>query len=77
MDATTGQNGMQQARLFTEAANVTGIVLTKLDGTAKGGIVIAIARELGLPVVYCGIGEKMEDIIPFDVNAFVDSLLGR
>jgi len=77
MDATTGQNGMQQARLFTEAANVTGIVLTKLDGTAKGGIVIAIARELGLPVVYCGIGEKMEDIIPFDANAFVDSLLGR
>ncbi len=76
MDATTGQNGMQQARLFTEAAQVTGIVLTKLDGTAKGGIVIAIARELGLPVVYCGIGEKMEDLIAFDADAFVDSLLG-
>ena len=58
MDATTGQNGMQQARLFTEAARVTGIVLTKLDGTAKGGIVVAIARELGLPVLYAGVGEK-------------------
>src|SRR5438067_184513 len=75
MDATTGQNGLQQARLFTEAANVTGIVLTKLDGTAKGGIVLAIATELKLPVVYAGIGEKLEDIIPFDSTAFVDSLL--
>jgi fused signal recognition particle receptor len=76
MDATTGQNGMQQARLFTESAGVTGIVLTKLDGTAKGGIVIAIARELRLPVVFAGIGEKMEDIIPFNSDAFLDSLLG-
>jgi fused signal recognition particle receptor len=75
MDATTGQNGLQQARLFTEAANVTGIVLTKLDGTAKGGIVLAIATELKLPVIYAGIGEKLQDIIPFDSNAFVDSLL--
>jgi fused signal recognition particle receptor len=75
MDATTGQNGLQQARLFTEAAGVSGIVLTKLDGTAKGGIVIAIARELGLPVLYAGIGEKMEDILPFEPGAFVDSLL--
>jgi fused signal recognition particle receptor len=75
MDATTGQNGLQQARLFTEAANVTGIVLTKLDGTAKGGIVLAIATELKLPVIYAGIGEKLEDIIPFDSSAFVDSLL--
>ncbi len=75
MDATTGQNGMQQARLFTEAAQVTGIVLTKLDGTAKGGIVVAIARELGLPVLYAGVGEKMEDILPFDPASFVDSLL--
>ena len=75
MDATTGQNGMQQARLFTEAARVTGIVLTKLDGTAKGGIVVAIARELGLPVLYAGVGEKMEDILPFDPTSFVDSLL--
>ena len=76
MDATTGQNGLQQARLFTEAANVTGIVLTKLDGTAKGGIVLAIATELKLPVIYAGIGEKLEDIIPFDSSSFVDSLLG-
>ena len=75
MDATTGQNGLQQARLFTEAARVTGIVLTKLDGTAKGGIVLAIATELKLPVVYAGTGEKLEDIIPFDSAAFVDSLL--
>src|SRR5260370_30814177 len=70
MDATTGQNGLQQARLFTEAAHVTGIVLTKLDGTAKGGIVLAIATELKLPVIYAGIGEKLEDIIPFDSSAF-------
>src|SRR3978361_625708 len=65
MDATTGQNGLQQARMFTESAGVTGIVLTKLDGTAKGGIVLAIATELGLPVVYAGTGEKIEDLIPF------------
>jgi fused signal recognition particle receptor len=75
MDATTGQNGLQQARLFTQAAAVSGIVLTKLDGTAKGGIVIAIARELQLPVRYVGIGEQMGDLIPFDSSAFVDSLL--
>ncbi|HSY68834.1 MAG TPA: signal recognition particle-docking protein FtsY [Edaphobacter sp.] len=75
MDATTGQNGLQQARLFTEAAHVTGIVLTKLDGTAKGGIVLAIATELKLPVIYAGIGEKLEDIISFDSGAFIDSLL--
>ena len=75
MDATTGQNGLTQARLFTEAARVTGIVLTKLDGTAKGGIVLAIATELKLPVVYAGVGEKMEDILPFDSDSFVDSLL--
>jgi fused signal recognition particle receptor len=75
MDATTGQNGLQQARLFTEAAHVTGIVLTKLDGTAKGGIVLAIATELKLPVIYAGVGEKLEDIIPFDSTSFIDSLL--
>jgi fused signal recognition particle receptor len=75
MDATTGQNGLQQARLFTEAAHVTGIVLTKLDGTAKGGIVLAIATELKLPVIYAGVGEKLEDILPFDSSAFIDSLL--
>ncbi len=76
MDATTGQNGLQQARLFLEAARVTGIVLTKLDGTAKGGVVLAIARELKLPVVFVGIGEKMEDILPFNSESFLDSLLG-
>jgi fused signal recognition particle receptor len=75
MDATTGQNGLTQARLFTEAAHVTGIVLTKLDGTAKGGIVLAIATELKLPVVYAGIGEKIDDLIPFDSTAFIDSLI--
>jgi fused signal recognition particle receptor len=75
IDATTGQNGLQQARLFTEAAHVTGIVLTKLDGSAKGGIVVAIAHELGLPVRFAGVGEKLEDILPFNPTAFVDSLL--
>lgn len=76
LDATTGQNGLQQARLFSESAGVTGIVLTKLDGTAKGGIAIAIARELGVPVRFVGIGEKMEDLLPFDSEAFVEALLG-
>jgi fused signal recognition particle receptor len=76
MDATTGQNGLQQARLFTESAGVTGIVLTKLDGTAKGGIAVAIARELQLPVRYVGVGEKIDDLLPFDSEAFVESLLG-
>jgi fused signal recognition particle receptor len=75
MDATTGQNGLQQARLFTESAGVTGIVLTKLDGTAKGGIAVAIARELKIPVRYVGVGEKLDDLLPFDSKAFVDSLL--
>ena len=74
MDATTGQNGLQQARLFTESAGVTGIVLTKLDGTAKGGVVVAICRELGLPVRYVGVGEKAADLLPFDPKEFVDSL---
>ncbi len=74
MDATTGQNGLQQARLFTQSAGVTGIVLTKLDGTAKGGVVVAICRELGLPVRYVGVGEKAGDLLPFDPKEFVDSL---
>jgi len=74
MDATTGQNGLQQARMFTESAGVTGIVLTKLDGTAKGGVVVAICRELGLPVRYVGVGEKAGDLLPFDPREFVDSL---
>src|ERR1700739_2339400 len=74
MDATTGQNGLQQARLFTQSAGVTGIVLTKLDGTAKGGVVVAISRELGVPVRYVGVGEKAGDLLPFDSKEFVDSL---
>jgi fused signal recognition particle receptor len=75
MDATTGQNGLQQARLFTESSGVTGIVLTKLDGTAKGGIAVAIAREMNLPVRFAGVGEKMDDLLEFSPRAFVDSLL--
>jgi fused signal recognition particle receptor len=76
MDATTGQNGLQQARQFTQAAGVTGIVLTKLDGTAKGGIAVAIAQELNLPVLFAGVGEQMEDLLAFSPDEFVDSLLG-
>jgi fused signal recognition particle receptor len=74
MDATTGQNGLQQARQFTQTAGVTGIVLTKLDGTAKGGVVVAISRELGVPVRYVGVGEKVGDLLPFDPRDFVNSL---
>jgi fused signal recognition particle receptor len=74
LDATTGQNGLAQAREFTSHAGVTGIVLTKLDGTAKGGIVVAIVRELGLPVEFVGTGEKTDDLVPFDPETFVDSL---
>ncbi|OFW27028.1 MAG: signal recognition particle-docking protein FtsY [Acidobacteria bacterium RIFCSPLOWO2_02_FULL_59_13] len=74
MDATTGQNGLQQARLFTQSAGVTGIVLTKLDGTAKGGVVLAIARELRLPIRYVGVGEQLDDLLPFDPEQFIESL---
>jgi fused signal recognition particle receptor len=74
MDATTGQNGLQQARQFTQSSGVTGIVLAKLDGTAKGGVVVAISRELGLPVRYVGVGEKAGDLLPFDPKEFVESL---
>jgi fused signal recognition particle receptor len=77
LDATTGQNGLQQARLFTESAGVTGIVLTKLDGTAKGGIAVAIAREMKLPVRFVGVGEALDDLLPFDSAAFVGSLLSN
>ncbi len=76
LDATTGQNGLVQARVFTEATAVTGIVLTKLDGTAKGGIVIAVQRELGIPVKLVGLGEGPDDLAPFEPEAFVDALLG-
>ncbi|MFI8775699.1 signal recognition particle-docking protein FtsY [Brachybacterium paraconglomeratum] len=75
IDATTGQNGMQQARVFSEAVNITGIVLTKLDGTAKGGIVVNVQRELGVPVKMVGLGEGMDDLTPFDPHGFVDALL--
>jgi fused signal recognition particle receptor len=76
LDATTGQNGLVQARQFTEAVAVTGVVLTKLDGTAKGGIVVAIQRELGLPVKLVGLGEGPDDLVPFDPSEFVGALLG-
>ena len=75
LDATTGQNGLIQAKQFGEAAGITGIVLTKLDGTAKGGIVIAIAKELGVPVKFVGVGEGVNDLQPFDAQAFVEALL--
>ena len=77
LDATTGQNGLEQARKFTESSGVTGIVLTKLDGTAKGGIVVAIARELNLPIRYVGVGEKVEDLLPFDSEKFIQSLFEK
>lgn len=75
LDATTGQNGLIQAKQFKETADITGIVLTKLDGTAKGGIVFAIAQELGLPVKYIGVGEKIDDLMPFEADKFVEALL--
>jgi fused signal recognition particle receptor len=77
LDATTGQNGLVQARVFTEAVEVTGVVLTKLDGTAKGGIVIAVQRQLGIPVKLVGLGEGPDDLAPFEPEAFVDALLGE
>ena len=77
LDATTGQNGLEQARKFTETAGVTGIVLAKLDGTAKGGIVVAIARELNLPIRYVGVGEKVDDLLPFDSEKFIASLFEK
>jgi fused signal recognition particle receptor len=76
LDATTGQNGLVQARVFAEAVKITGIVLTKLDGTAKGGIVVAVQRELGVPVKLVGLGEGPDDLAPFDAEAFVDALIG-
>lgn len=76
LDATTGQNGLQQAKVFAEVTGITGIVLTKLDGTAKGGIVIAVQRELGVPVKFVGLGEGADDLAPFDPEGFVDALVG-
>jgi fused signal recognition particle receptor len=76
LDATTGQNGLVQARVFAEVVDITGIVLTKLDGTAKGGIVVAVQRELGVPVKLIGLGEGADDLAPFAPDAFVDALIG-
>ncbi|GAP57910.1 signal recognition particle receptor FtsY [Arthrobacter sp. Hiyo1] len=75
LDATTGQNGLNQAKVFSEVVNITGIVLTKLDGTAKGGIVVAIQKALGVPVKLVGLGEGPDDLAPFEAEAFVDALL--
>ena len=74
LDATVGQNGVQQAREFTRVAGVTGVVLTKLDGTAKGGVAVAIAHDLKLPIRYVGIGEGIDDLIPFSPQEYVDAL---
>jgi fused signal recognition particle receptor len=76
LDATTGQNAVSQARAFAQTCGVTGIVIAKIDGTAKGGIVVAIAREMGIPIKYVGTGESLEDLEPFDAAAFADALLG-
>jgi len=76
IDSTTGQNGLNQARVFKDVANLDGIILTKLDGTAKGGIAVAIRQELGLPVRYIGVGEGLDDMQPFDAKEFVDAILG-
>jgi fused signal recognition particle receptor len=74
LDGTTGQNGLEQARKFTDSAGVTGIILTKLDGTAKGGVVVAITRELNLPIRYIGVGEQVDDLLPFEPERFIDTL---
>jgi fused signal recognition particle receptor len=76
VDATTGQNGLRQAKLFSETVPVDGIVLTKLDGTAKGGVALAIRNDLGVPVRFVGVGEGVDDLLEFDPDAYVDGLLG-
>jgi fused signal recognition particle receptor len=77
MDATTGQNGLSQARAFTQAVGVTGVVLAKLDGSARGGVGLAIQSDLGLPIRYVGLGESLDDLQPFDRQAYVDGLLAQ
>ena len=77
LDGTTGQNGVEQAKRFTETAGATGIILTKLDGTAKGGVVVPIARELNLPIRYIGVGEKADDLLPFDAEEFINSIFRK
>jgi fused signal recognition particle receptor len=76
LDATTGQNALQQARAFKDAVKVSGVILSKLDSSARGGMAFAIQRELGLPILFAGLGEKPEDLTPFDPDAFVDGILG-
>jgi fused signal recognition particle receptor len=76
IDGTTGQNALEQARIFSQAVGVTGIVVTKLDGTSRGGVVVAVEQELGIPVKFIGVGEGMHDLIPFDPAGYVDALLG-
>ena len=77
LDATTGQNGMKQAQVFAQAVGITGIVLTKLEGSAKGGIVISVQKELGVPVKLVGLGEGPDDLAPFDPSGFVDAIVGE
>jgi fused signal recognition particle receptor len=77
LDATTGQNALQQAKAFKEAVGITGVILSKLDSSARGGMAFAIQRELGLPILFAGLGEKPEDLVPFDPDAFVEGVLGR
>jgi len=77
LDATTGQNGLSQARSFAETVGCTGIILAKLDGTAKGGVIVPIRQQMGIPVKYVGVGEKIDDIEIFDPDAFVDALVGE
>lgn len=77
LDATTGQNALQQARSFKDAVNVTGVILTKLDSSAKGGMAFAVRRELDLPILFVGLGERPEDLTPFDPEAFVDGILPK
>jgi len=77
LDATTGSNGLAQGREFAKAAGITGLVLTKLDGTAKGGVAVAVVRELGVPIRYVGVGESVEDLLPFDAGAFADALVAE
>jgi fused signal recognition particle receptor len=76
LDATTGQNGLQQAKAFHESAGLTGIVLTKLDSTAKGGVAFAIEHTVGVPVLFVGVGERVEDLVDFDPNAFAQAMFG-
>jgi fused signal recognition particle receptor len=77
LDATTGQNALQQAKAFREAVGVSGVILSKLDSSARGGMAFAIQRELGLPILYAGLGEKPEDLMPFNPDAFVQGILGN